>query len=124
MDVQADIGHVVDVFAGYKPDDLADRALRIVPAHAGREIEIWLVERESRIYILAEHGYKANWVQNILASPSVEIRLTGRRWQASGRVVESDRDGNLYAEVRELAREKYGLGNGLPIEFRLERQIQ
>jgi len=89
-----------------------------------REIEIWLVERESRIYILAEHGYKANWVQNILASPSVEIRLTGRRWQASGRVVESDRDGNLYAEVRELAREKYGWGNGLPIEFRLERQIQ
>jgi deazaflavin-dependent oxidoreductase (nitroreductase family) len=88
-----------------------------------REIEIWFVERESRIYILAEHGYKANWVQNILANPSVTIRLMGRLWQASGRVLEPDREGDLYAEVRELAREKYGWGNGLPIEFRLERQI-
>jgi len=83
-----------------------------------REIEIWFVERESRICILAEHGYKANWVQNILANPSVTIRLMGRLWQASGRVLEPDRDGDLYAEVRELAREKYGWGNGLPIEFR------
>src|SRR5215471_10688999 len=79
--------------------------------------------RKRRIYILAEHGYKANWVQNILANPSVTIRLMGRLWQASGRVLEPDRDGDLYAEVRELAREKYGWGNGLPIEFRLERQI-
>ena len=88
-----------------------------------REIEIWFVERESLIYILAEHGYKANWVQNILANPSVTIRLTKTRWQASGRVLEPDREGDLYAEVRELAREKYGWGNGLPLEFRLERQI-
>jgi deazaflavin-dependent oxidoreductase (nitroreductase family) len=86
-----------------------------------REIEIWFVERESRIYILAEHGYNAHWVQNILANPSVKIRLMGRLWQASGRVLEPDRD--LYAEVRELARGKYGWGNGLPIEFRLEREI-
>ena len=43
----------------------------------------------------------------------------GRLWQASGRVLEPDRDGNFYAEVRELAREKYGWGNGLPIEFRV-----
>ena len=46
----------------------------------------------------------------------------GRLWQASGRVLEPDRDGDLYAEVRELAREKYGWGNELPIEFRLERE--
>jgi deazaflavin-dependent oxidoreductase (nitroreductase family) len=88
-----------------------------------REIEIWFVEHESRIYILAEHGYKAHWVQNILANPSVTIRLTGRRWQASGRVLEPDGDGDLYAEVRELARKKYGWADGLPVEFRLEREI-
>jgi deazaflavin-dependent oxidoreductase (nitroreductase family) len=88
-----------------------------------REIEIWFVERESRIYILAEHGYKANWVQNILANPFVTIRLAGMRWQASGRVLEPEGDADLYAEVRKLAREKYGWGNGLPIEFRLEREI-
>jgi hypothetical protein len=31
----SEIGHVVHVFAGHKPDDLADRALGIVSAHAG-----------------------------------------------------------------------------------------
>ena len=29
-----------------------------------REIEIWFVEREGRIYILAEHHYKTHWVRN------------------------------------------------------------
>jgi len=33
-----------------------------------REIEIWFVEKDGRVYILAEHGYKAHWVQNILES--------------------------------------------------------
>src|SRR5262245_55991004 len=79
-----------------------------------REIEIWFVERESRIYILAEHGYKANWVQNIAANPSVTIRLMGRLWQASGRVLEPDRDSDLYAEVRELARRSMVGETGCP----------
>jgi deazaflavin-dependent oxidoreductase (nitroreductase family) len=50
----------------------------------GREIEIWFVELNSRLYVLAEHGYKAQWVQNLLANPSVTIRLAGRRWRATG----------------------------------------
>ena len=33
-----------------------------------REIEIWFVERDGRLYVLAEHGYKANWVLNVLAN--------------------------------------------------------
>ena len=87
-----------------------------------REIEIWFVERDRRLYVLAEHGYKAQWVQNLLVSPKVEIRLGTSRWNVTGRVLDPDQDGDLYAEVRHLAREKYGWGDGLPVEFRLERE--
>ena len=43
-----------------------------------RQIETWFVERDGRFYILAEHGYKAQWVQNVLANPAVTIRI-GKR---------------------------------------------
>ncbi len=87
-----------------------------------REIEIWFVERDRRLYVLAELGYKANWVQNVLASPGVKIRLGTSGWNATGRVLDPSQDAELYAEVRQLAREKYGWGDGLPVEFRLERK--
>jgi deazaflavin-dependent oxidoreductase (nitroreductase family) len=88
-----------------------------------REIEIWFVEREGRIYILAEHGYKAQWVQNILANPSVTIRIGDLQWSAIGGVLDTETDSEIYAETRELARTKYGWGDGMPVEFRLERAI-
>src|SRR5215475_8266736 len=40
MNVQADIGHVVQVFAGHNPDDLADRAFGVMSAHAGEGVRI------------------------------------------------------------------------------------
>ncbi|HYR91223.1 MAG TPA: nitroreductase family deazaflavin-dependent oxidoreductase [Terriglobia bacterium] len=89
-----------------------------------REIEIWFVERDGHIYILAEHGYKAQWVQNILANPSVTIRLARRRWIATGRVLEPDGDADLYGDVRALARQKYGWGEGLPVEFQLGQEME
>lgn len=89
-----------------------------------REIEIWFVERDGRLYILAEHGYRAHWVRNVLANPSVTITLAGRRWKAIGQVLEPDTDAELYMDVRTLAREKYGWGDGLPLEFRLDREIK
>jgi deazaflavin-dependent oxidoreductase (nitroreductase family) len=88
-----------------------------------REIEIWFVERDLRLYILAEHGYKAHWVRNVLANPAVTIKIGDKRWIATGRVLD-DEDGGLFAEVRELERTKYGWGDGLPVEFRLEREIE
>ena len=87
-----------------------------------REIEIWFVELDLRLYVLAEFGCNAHWVQNVLASPVVKIKLGTSRWNATGRVLDPDRDGELYREVRQLAREKYGWGDGLPVEFRLERE--
>ena len=88
-----------------------------------REIEIWFVELGGHLYILAEHGYKAHWVRNVVANPSVTIRLAKRRWIAGGRVLDPDADAELYADVRELARQKYGWGDGLPVEFRLGQEI-
>ena len=88
-----------------------------------RQIEILFVEKEGRIYILAEHGYKAQWVQNVLANPAVTVRLDNERWAATGRVLDPDKDEVLYAEVRALARQRYGWGDGLPVEFRLDRAI-
>ena len=83
-----------------------------------REIEIWFVELNNRLYVLAEHGYKAQWLQNVIANSSVTIRLAGRSWTATGRVLDAQTD-ELYLEVRDRARTKYGWGDGLAVEFRL-----
>jgi deazaflavin-dependent oxidoreductase (nitroreductase family) len=87
-----------------------------------REIEIWFVERDELLYMLTEQGYKAQWVQNILVNPLVTIRVGGRRWSATGRVLDRDNDGELYNQVCDLSRKKYGWGEGLPVEFRLDRE--
>jgi deazaflavin-dependent oxidoreductase (nitroreductase family) len=89
-----------------------------------REIEIWFVERDGHLYVLAEHGYRAHWVQNVVANSSVTVRLSGMRWKAIGRVLDSEHDVELYTEVRALARNKYGWGDGLPVEFRLQEALQ
>src|SRR5215510_372537 len=81
-----------------------------------REIEIWFVERDGCLYVLAEHKLRAHWVQNVIANSSVTIRLSKKRWKAIGRVVDAARDADLYVEVQALARDKYGWGDGLPVE--------
>lgn len=50
------------------------------------------------------------------------MRLGNQRWAATVRVLDADKDDVLDAEVRELARKKYGWGEGLPVEFRLDRR--
>jgi deazaflavin-dependent oxidoreductase (nitroreductase family) len=82
-----------------------------------REIEIWFVDFESRLYILAEHGLKAKWVQNILADPNVTVRLGDRQYRAVGRVLDEIKDSEKYAKAQAGAREKYGWGEGLPVEI-------
>lgn len=82
-----------------------------------REIEIWFVEIEGRLYILAEHGLKAKWVQNILADPHVTVRLRERQYRALGRVLDEAKDIDKYSRAQAASREKYGWGEGLPVEF-------
>ena len=89
-----------------------------------REIEIWFVERDGFLYVLSEHRLKAHWVRNILANSSVTIRLSDKRWKATARVLDAARDADLYTKVQALARDKYGWGDGLPVEFRLHEKLQ
>jgi hypothetical protein len=42
MDVQSDVGDVVDVFAGYQPDDFADLAFGVEAGHAGERFGVHL----------------------------------------------------------------------------------
>jgi len=83
-----------------------------------REIEIWFVKADRRFYILAEHGYKAHWVQNILSDPYVHVRVGDEQWHGLARVLDPEQDKESYLKVQELALEKYGWGEGLPVEIR------
>ncbi len=82
-----------------------------------REIEIWFVAHAGRFYILAEHFHRSQWVQNILADPQVRVRLSGREFAATARVLDEHTDGPLYQLAQRLEREKYGWGDGLPVEI-------
>jgi deazaflavin-dependent oxidoreductase (nitroreductase family) len=83
-----------------------------------REIEIWFVEANGRLYLLAEHGYKAHWVQNIIANPRVHVRVEDQQWGGLARVLDAHGDSEVYLNARQLSREKYGWGEGLPVEIR------
>ena len=52
------------------------------------EIEIWFAARDSSIYMLAGGGAVSDWVKNLLAEPSVQVRVSGRKYEGRARVVE------------------------------------
>ena len=82
-----------------------------------REIEIWFVHHAGRFYILAEHFHRARWVQNVVADPQVHVRIADREFTARARVLDEQQDASLYKRVQQLEREKYGWGDGLPVEL-------
>ena len=82
-----------------------------------REIEIWFAESEGRLYLLAEHFHNAQWVRNIQSNASVRVRIAEREWAATARVLEPKRDREKWELAQELFRQKYGWGDGLPVEF-------
>ena len=88
-----------------------------------REIEIWFVENEGRIYILAEHGLKAHWVQNIAADPNIHIRIGEQTCKGTARILDPASDGARFAKAQELEQQKYGWGEGLPVEITLEQRL-
>src|SRR5690242_10136386 len=87
-----------------------------------REIEIWFVAHAGRFYILAEHFHRAQWVKNILANPRVRVRLEGREFTATARLLDEQQDAPLYRLAQQLEREKYGWGDGLPVELTPENR--
>lgn len=88
-----------------------------------REIEIWFVAAGGKLYILAEHFHNAHWVQNIARNPRVRVRLGGRDFSATARALDPERDRPTWEMAQELARKKYGWGEGLPVEIDPEEPI-
>jgi deazaflavin-dependent oxidoreductase (nitroreductase family) len=89
-----------------------------------REIEIWFVQNDGKLYLLAEHFHKAHWVQNILKNSRVRIRLGDRTFGATGRVLDRHSDADAYRLAQELERKKYGWGEGLAVEFTPDEPLQ
>jgi deazaflavin-dependent oxidoreductase (nitroreductase family) len=81
-----------------------------------REIEIWFVEADGKYYILAEFA-ESHWVRNIEKDSRVRIRVGDRSFEASARVLDPKRDAAAWELARRLEREKYGWGDGLPVEI-------
>jgi deazaflavin-dependent oxidoreductase (nitroreductase family) len=85
-----------------------------------REIEIWFVAFGDKLYILAEHFRKAQWVQNIDRNPRIRVRVGDREGDATARILDREADSAAWQMAQQLAREKYGWGEGLPVEITLD----
>jgi deazaflavin-dependent oxidoreductase (nitroreductase family) len=82
-----------------------------------RQIEIWFVAAGGKFYLLAEHFRRAQWVQNIERNPRVQVRVGGSERDATARVLDETADREVWTLAQELARQKYGWGDGLPVEI-------
>lgn len=82
-----------------------------------REIEIWFVESDGKLYILAEHFDAAQWVKNIKHNSRVRVRVGDLEFEATARVLEAERDLETWQTAQRLSNEKYGWGEGLPVEI-------
>jgi deazaflavin-dependent oxidoreductase (nitroreductase family) len=82
-----------------------------------RQIEIWFTRHADRYYLVAEHGRRARWVQNLLEDPAVRVRVGTRRFRGRARVVDHRTERILVQEVRRRSEAKYGWGDGLVVEI-------
>jgi deazaflavin-dependent oxidoreductase (nitroreductase family) len=82
-----------------------------------REIEIWFVVHDERLYVFAETGEAAGWVKNIRRNPRVTVRQGDRQLDAMARVLDRQVDEQLWNQVAAIADGKYGWGGGLPVEI-------
>ncbi len=88
-----------------------------------REIEIWFVSADGKFYMLAEQFHRAQWVKNIERYSRVQVRIGDRQFSATARTLDPERDVTLWQKVQQLARQKYGWGEGLPVELIPETEI-
>jgi deazaflavin-dependent oxidoreductase (nitroreductase family) len=82
-----------------------------------RRIEIWFTRHEGRYYLVAEHGLKAHWVQNLLVEPAVRARVGRGSFRGRARVVDARSERALVAAIRARSEAKYGWGAGLVVEI-------
>jgi hypothetical protein len=78
MNVQTDVGHVVDVLGGDKPDNLADLAFRIMAGHAGKSLRIhFLVFGQLRDIVQCRHVFSG---LDLWPSPMRRMGKANRRF--------------------------------------------
>ena len=87
-----------------------------------RRIEIWFTRHASAYYLVAEHGRRSQWVQNLAADPAVRARVGARSFRAHARVVDPVAERELVRAVRRLSEAKYGWADGLVVELRPVRR--
>jgi deazaflavin-dependent oxidoreductase (nitroreductase family) len=85
-----------------------------------RQIEIWFVTAGGKLYLLAEHFQKTQWVQNIQRNPRVRVRLGGLEFGATARALEEERDNETWQAAQRLAREKWSAQR---VSLRLNRYL-
>ena len=82
-----------------------------------RQIEIWFVVCRDRFYVFAERGEAAGWVKNIRRNPKVTVRIGEWQIDATARVLDRQADCKQWDLVAAMADDKYGWGEGLPVEI-------
>jgi deazaflavin-dependent oxidoreductase (nitroreductase family) len=68
------------------------------------EIEIWFALDGRTLYLLSGGGDSSDWVRNLLADPSVTVRLRDTTYDATARFVERDNESD---RGRRLVFDKY-----------------
>ena len=84
-----------------------------------REIEIWFTRQDGRYYVIAEYT-TSHWVENLMQTPQVEVRLGEERFRASARIISPESEPRLHSAVQQNSRQKYGWGDGLVVELKPE----
>jgi deazaflavin-dependent oxidoreductase (nitroreductase family) len=82
-----------------------------------REIEIWFTRRGRSYYLVAEHGLRAQWVQNLLVEPRVKWRVGMAKLTGRARVVRAETSPALVRDIQARSKSKYGWGDGLVVEL-------
>lgn len=85
------------------------------------QIEIWYVEHDGCFYIVAEGRERADWVQNILASPAVSFSIGSRaaaQTDGTARTIDPAQEPELAAAVSALMDAAYEWSDGLSVEIK------
>jgi len=91
------------------PENLKDEEYCYVTT-AGRvtgnphQIEIWFGLKEDTAYLLSGNKDKSDWVKNMVKDPSVTVKIAGKTFNATARIV-TDKEEEMMA--RNLLADKY-----------------
>jgi len=77
------------------------------------EIEIWFGTSGDSIYLLSGGGRESDWVKNLLANPSVAVRIAERHFRGMARLVSDKSEDSMARQL--LATKYYRWREGRPL---------